>query len=83
MESLYLFITLLVSLGINALQLWFHYREKEDIFKKFMARDLHESEFFKHGYKNDLKEKKAQLKHERENPPTKQELEAQIAASKL
>ncbi|GAH34026.1 unnamed protein product [marine sediment metagenome] len=56
MESLFLFIALIVSLLINALQLKFHYKEKEDIFTKFMAKSLGEAEYFKKAYPGKVKE---------------------------
>lgn len=46
MESLYLFIALILSILANAYQLKLHYKEKKDIFVKFMARNLAEAEHF-------------------------------------
>ena len=46
MESLYLFIALILAILANAYQLRLHYKEKKDIFNKFMARNLAEAEHF-------------------------------------
>ncbi|GAH69063.1 unnamed protein product, partial [marine sediment metagenome] len=46
MESLYLFIALILAILANAYQLRLHYKEKKDIFVKFMARNLAEAEYF-------------------------------------
>lgn len=77
-----LIIVTIILGGLNVFQVIFHYREKEDIFKKFMARDLHEAEFFKKGYSKDLKEKEAQLKYEREHPLSPTEIKKREEASK-
>ena len=78
-----LIITIVILGGLNLAQLFLHYREKEDIFKKFMARDLHEAEFFKKGYKKDLKQKEKEFEHERKHPPTEAELKKREAASRM
>jgi len=63
MESLYLFIALVISIIVNAYQLKLHYKEKKDIFVKFMARNLAEAEYFDKVYPKKTKEEiKAMVK---------------------
>lgn len=83
MESLFLFIALIVSLLINALQVKFHYKEKEDIFSKFMARDLRESEYFKKEYPGVIKEGQKKMEEERKTKLTAEEIVAKAAADNL
>lgn len=83
MDALYLFIALIVSLLINAYQLRVHYKEKEDIFSKFMARNLGESEYFKKAYPGVVKEEKKTMKKERETELTPEEKAAKTAAENL
>jgi len=83
MESLFLFIALLVALAIIALQQWLHYREKEDIFSKFMARDLRESEYFKKEYPGVVKEGQKKMEEERKTKLTAEEIVAKAAADNL
>jgi len=83
MESLFLFIALLVALAIIALQQWLHYREKEDIFSKFMARDLRESEYFKKEYPGVIKEGQKKMEEERKTKLTAEEIVAKAGADNL
>ncbi|GAI31906.1 unnamed protein product [marine sediment metagenome] len=83
MQSLFLFIALLVALGIIALQQWLHYREKEDIFTKFMARDLVEAEYFKKEYPGLVKEGQKKMEQERKTKLTAEEIVAKRAADNL
>jgi len=83
MESLYLFIALIASLLINALQLKFHYKEKEDIFAKFMARDLGEAEYFKKEYPGKIKEAQKKMEQDRKTVLTAEEIVAKRAAENL
>jgi len=83
MESLFLFIALIASLLINALQLKFHYKEKEDIFAKFMARDLREAEYFKKEYPKEIKERQKKMEQDRKNVLTPEEIVAKSAAENL
>ena len=83
MESLFLFIALLVALAIIALQQLLHYREKEDIFSKFMARDLRESEYFKKEYPGVVKEGQKKMEEERKTKLTAEEIVAKAAADNL
>ncbi|GAG53604.1 unnamed protein product [marine sediment metagenome] len=83
MESLFLFIVLLVALGIIALQQWLHYKEKEDIFTKFMARSLGEAEYFKKAYPKEVKEDIKKMEEERKIKLTPEEIAANRAAENL
>ena len=83
MESLFLFIALIVSLLINALQVKFHYKEKEDIFAKFMAKSLTEAEYFKKEYPKEIKERQKKMEEERKTKLTPEEIVAKRAAEDL
>lgn len=83
MESLYLFIALIVSLLINAFLVKVHYKEKEDIFAKFMARDLREAEYFKKEYPEEIKERQKKMEEERKTKLTAEEIVAKAAAENL
>ena len=62
MESLYLFIALILAILANAYQLKLHYKEKKDIFVKFMARNLAEAEYFDKLYPHVSKVKLEEMK---------------------
>jgi len=81
--GLFLFIALIVSLLINAYQLKIHYKEKEDIFAKFMARDLREAEYFKKEYPGVIKETQKKMEQERKTVLTPEEIVAKAAAENL
>jgi len=83
MESLFLFIALIVSLLINALQVKFHYKEKEDIFAKFMAKSLTEAEYFKKEYPKEIKERQKKMEQDRKKVLTEEEIVAKRAADNL
>ena len=71
MENILWFIVLVISILANAYQLKLHYKEKKDIFNKFMARNLAESEYF-----DKLYPKIAKVKLEEMKKATKKELTA-------
>jgi len=81
--TLFLFIALLVALAIIAFQQFLHYREKEDIFKKFMARDLHEAEYFSKIYPKEMEEKRKAAEEERKHPPSESDLKRKFQADKM
>lgn len=83
MESLYLFIALILSILANAYQLKLHYKEKKDIFNKFMARNLAEAEYFDKFYPNATKEQIKAMKKEREKVLTEAEKKMKEVASKF
>lgn len=55
---LYLFIISIILALTNALQTIFHYREKKQLFDRYMARDLREYNYFEKDYPNEVKQKK-------------------------
>jgi len=79
----FLFIALILSLLINAYQLKIHYKEKEDIFAKFMARDLGEAEYFKKEYPGKIKEAQKKMEQDRKTVLTAEEIVAKRAADNL
>lgn len=81
--GLFLFIALILSLLINAYQLKIHYKEKEDIFAKFMARSLGESEYFKKAYPKEIKEDIKKMEKDRKTELTAEEIVAKRAADNL
>ena len=83
--GLFLFIALILSLLVNAYQLKIHYKEKEDIFAKFMAKSLGEAEYFKKVYPQEMKEELEKMKkdREREKELTAGEIAASRAAEQL
>ncbi len=83
MESLYLFIALIISILANAYQLQLHYKEKKDIFNKFMARNLAESEYFDKLYPNISKLKLAEMKKAAKKEITEAERKMKAVAEKF
>jgi len=81
--GLFLFIALVLSLLINAYQLKIHYKEKEDIFAKFMAKSLTEAEYFKKEYPGLVKEGQKKMEEERTTKLTAEEIVAKRAADNL
>jgi len=81
--GLFLFIALILSLLINAYQLKIHYKEKEDIFAKFMAKNLTEAEYFKKEYPGLVKEGQKKMEEERTTKLTAEEIVAKRAADNL
>lgn len=55
---LYLFIISVILALTNALQTIFHYREKKQLFDRYMAGDLREYKYFEKDYPNEVKQKK-------------------------
>lgn len=87
MDNLYWFLALILTIivlgGLNLFQVIFHYKEKEDIFAKFMARDLRESEYFKKEYPGVIKEGQKKMEEERKTKLTAEEIVAKAAADNL
>ena len=65
MDNLFWFIALLASLLVNAFQLKMHYKEKKDLFAKFMAKTLGEAEFFEKAYPTQVKEELKRMEDQR------------------
>lgn len=63
---LYLFVALILSLLINLAMVYLHYREKEQLQDRLMARDLQEYKHFQEEYPEEVKHKKEVLKDRRE-----------------
>lgn len=83
MESLYLFIALILAILANAYQLKLHYKEKKDIFNKFMARNLAESEYFDKLYPKVAKVKLEEMKKAAQKEITAAEAKMKEVASKF
>lgn len=73
---LYLFIALIVVTlvmgGVIVALILLHYKEKEELFKKFMAKNFNEYNYFKHEFPNSIKaeKEKKRLDTEREKKIT-------------
>ncbi|GAG53995.1 unnamed protein product [marine sediment metagenome] len=83
MESLYLFIALIISILANVYQLKLNYKEKKDIFTKYMAKNLAESEYFDKFYPKATKEQIKSIKKEREKEVTEAERKIKEVAGKF
>ncbi len=83
MESLYLFIALILAILANAYQLRLHYKEKKDIFNKFMARNLAESEYFDKLYPGASKVKLDEMRKAAKKQMTEAEKKVKEVASKF
>lgn len=94
MESLYLFLALVLSLAVIVLMTIFfsklirdltklHYEEKEDLFMKLASKSLSEAEFYRKEYPKEVDEKAARMEIEREKPPTKEQEKREETASQL
>lgn len=83
MESLYLFIALVISILSNVYQLRLNYKEKKDIFTKYMARNLAELEYFDKLYPKLTKEQIKGMKKEREKEITEAERKLKEVAGKF
>ena len=83
MESLYLFIALILAILANAYQLKLHYKEKKDIFVKFMARNLAESEYYDKLYPKVAKVKLEEMKKAAAQQVTEAERKVKEIASKF
>lgn len=62
MSELFLFLALALSLGLNALQQFLHYKEKKGILTKLVAKSLAEAEYYEKEYPKDIKIKEKKLK---------------------
>lgn len=65
MDNLFWFIALIASLVVIVLQSKMHYKEKKDIFAKFMAKSLGEAEYFDKAYDTQVKNEKKRIENER------------------
>ncbi len=83
MEHILWFIVLVLSILSNVYQLRLHYREKKDIFTKYMARNLAEAEYFDKLYPKLTKEQIKNMKKEREKVPTEAERKMKEVAGKF
>lgn len=94
MDSIYLFLALILSLVIIALVTIIfsklirdltklHYEEKEDLFIKLASKSLSEAEFYKKEYPMEVKEKEQILVDKRKSPPSPEQDKKEEAASRL
>lgn len=72
---IYLFAALIVSLATNVVLAVLHYREKGEIFNRFMAGDYRAYQYFKKEFPIEVEDKKERLEAERKEEPTELELE--------
>ena len=83
MENVLWFIIVLISILANAYQLKIHYKEKKDIFNKFMARNLAESEYFDKLYPGIAKTKLEEMKKNAKKEITEAERKMKVVAGKF
>jgi len=62
MNGLYLFLALVLSIGLNALQFYLHHKENKGILTKIMAKNLAEAKYYEKEYPKDVKAKEKKLK---------------------
>ena len=83
MENVLWFIVVIISILANAYQLRLHYKEKKDIFNKFMARNLAEAEHFDKLNPGIAKIKLAEMKKAAAKEITEAERKVKEIASKF
>jgi len=83
MENVLWFIVVIIAILANAYQLRLHYKEKKDIFNKFMARNLAESEYFDKLYPKAAKVKLEEMKKAAQKQMTEAERKVKEIASKF
>ncbi len=94
MDSLYLFLALILSLVVIVLMVIFfsklirnltklHYDEKQDLFMKLASKSLAEAEFYRTEYPKEVEEKAARLEIDRDKTITPEEEKRQKSASQL
>lgn len=79
----YLFIALVLALAVVAVQNVLHYKEKKELFDRFMAGDYKSYNYFREEYPGAVKEKEARVEEERKRKPTAAELAAEEAAKRF
>lgn len=77
---IFLFIALVLALVVIAVQNVLHYKEKREIFDKFMACDFKTYQYFSKEYPGIVKEKEASAAAKREERPTVAEMVAREKA---
>jgi hypothetical protein len=80
MSELFLFLALVLSLGLNALQMRLNHKEKKEILTKFMAKSLAEAEYYEKEYPKDVKVKEKKLKTMAEKKLSPLEIETRLKA---
>lgn len=83
MEHILWFIVVIISILANAYQLKLHYKEKKDIFVKFMARNLAEAEYFDKVYPKQTKEEIKAMVKKRQEKMTEAERKIKEIAGKF
>lgn len=68
---LYWFIVVLLLIAANILQLYLHYREKNQIFDRYMSKDLEEYKHFQEVFPKEVKHREDMLKDVRKNKQRK------------
>jgi len=84
---IYLFISLIASLvilgGLNVIQVILHYREKEEIFRKYMAGDYRLYQYFKKEYPVEVDNLEKNLEKKREEMLTPEQQKKKNIASQF
>ena len=83
MENILWFIIVVIAILANAYQLKLHYKEKKDIFVKFMARNLAESEYFDKLYPGIAKTKLEEMRKAAKKEMTAAEKKVKEIAGKF
>ena len=83
MEHILWFVIAVISILGNLYQMKLHYKEKKDIFNKFMARNLAESEYFDKLYPGIAKTKLEEMKKNAKKEMTAAEKKVKEIAGKF
>ena len=83
MDNILWFLIAALAILANVYQLKIHYKEKKDIFNKFMARNLAESEYFDKLYPKVAKVKLEEMKKAAQREMTEAERKVKEIASKF
>ena len=83
MEHILWFIITVIAILANVYQLKIHYKEKKDIFNKFMARNLAEAEYFDKVYPEISKAKLEEMKKAARKEMTEAERKMKEVAEKF
>ena len=83
MENILWFLIAVLAILANVYQLHIHYKEKKDIFNKFMARNLAEAEYYDKLYPKMSKVKLEEMKKNAKKEMTEAEKKVKEIAGKF
>ena len=68
---LYWFVVVILLIAVNILQLYLHYREKSQIFDRYMSKDLEEYKHFQEIFPKEVKHREEVFKDYQKNKKRK------------